>query len=180
MSRLSGGTLHRWSQFASERPKIIDKGRSLMYEYGPGLAYLATADTDGGPRLHPIVVSQIGDGLYAFIVPGPKASDLRRNPKYALHTYRPEEVDDEFALRGEVRFAEDGDERAALADSVLFDPQPDWPLVEFLISSAMTATYKHRGDRPPTYDNWSTGRCASSPIRPTALDWHIRDRTERV
>lgn len=59
----------------------------MFYEHGLGLGFLATTRPDGGPRVHPICPVLAGN-LYAFIVPGPKLADLRRDPRYryALHS----------------------------------------------------------------------------------------------
>jgi hypothetical protein len=65
-----------------------------------GLGFLATVREDGGPRLHPVCPVIAVEGLYMFVVPSPKRADLRRDGRYALHSYPPEEVDDEFFVTG--------------------------------------------------------------------------------
>jgi hypothetical protein len=44
-------------------------GRSLLFQYGPGLGYLGTVRADGGPRVHPVGPFLSGDDLVVFIVP---------------------------------------------------------------------------------------------------------------
>jgi hypothetical protein len=44
----------RWADLENEAPAIAEKGHALLYQYGIGLAFLATIRGDGGPRLHPI------------------------------------------------------------------------------------------------------------------------------
>jgi hypothetical protein len=144
----------RWGDFAREASELAEKGRRLLYQYGPGLAFLATVDRDCGPRLHPIVVVQEREGLYTFLVPSPKRRDLERNPRYALHAFPPEQVDDEFALRGEVRRVDDPALRAVIAGTVEFDVTDDQQLYEFLIDSALLAEYERRGQWPPAYSTW--------------------------
>ena len=61
-----------WKEFATVRPDLDTMGRSLIYEQDVGLGFLATTRPDGGPRLHPICPIVTDDGLYGFIVPGPR------------------------------------------------------------------------------------------------------------
>jgi hypothetical protein len=92
-----------WGAFAAARPDLATKGRSLLYEAGRiGLGFLATTREDGGPRVHPICPLLTDDGLYAFIVPGPKREDLHRDGRYALHseTFPPPHHDDAFYVTG--------------------------------------------------------------------------------
>ena len=89
-----------WAELAASAPELATEGRRLFYQFGVGLGFLATVRRDGGPRLHPICPVVTESGLYAFIVPSPKCQDLRRDGRYALHTYPPVEVDDEFCVDG--------------------------------------------------------------------------------
>jgi hypothetical protein len=43
-----------WAEFAHARPDLGDADRRLLYQFGVGLAFLATVRADGGPRLHPM------------------------------------------------------------------------------------------------------------------------------
>src|SRR3984957_7587838 len=93
-----------WNEFETDAPDIAAAGKKLLYQFGVGLAFLATLSKDGGPRLHPISPT-VGDGhLYALIGPTPKRLDLRRDGRYALHTFPPVEVDDEFLVMGPATF----------------------------------------------------------------------------
>ena len=68
-----------WREFEQSAPEIADGGRKMLYQFGPGLAFLATVRKDGAPRLHPICPTIVGGALYAFILhKSPKCSDLRR------------------------------------------------------------------------------------------------------
>src|SRR5436190_17929180 len=42
-----------WSEFAAAQPPLAAAIRALVHQYGPGLGYLATVRSDGGPRVHP-------------------------------------------------------------------------------------------------------------------------------
>jgi hypothetical protein len=61
-----------WKEFATLRPDLATMGRSLIYEQDVGLGFLATTRPDGGPPLYPICPIVTDDGLYGFIVPGPR------------------------------------------------------------------------------------------------------------
>ena len=76
-----------WAEFETGQPGLAAAGRTLFYQFGVGLAFLATVRRDGGPRVHPMCPIIDGGGLFAFIVPGPKQADLRRDGRYALHSF---------------------------------------------------------------------------------------------
>ena len=43
-----------WMEFENDAPDIAAAGRQMLYQFGVGLALLATLRKDGAPRLHPI------------------------------------------------------------------------------------------------------------------------------
>src|SRR5215211_4082394 len=89
-----------WAEFEAAMPEMAGAGRALLFQHGPGLAYLATVRKDGGPRIHP-VCPVIADGdLYAFIGRSPKLYDLLRDGRYALHTFPCEDRDHELFITG--------------------------------------------------------------------------------
>src|SRR2546428_14025687 len=77
-----------WGDFRRLRPDLAEAGRRLLYQFGVGLGFLGTVRGDGGPRIHPICPLLTDDGLYAFLAPSLKRDDLRRDPRYALHSFR--------------------------------------------------------------------------------------------
>ena len=89
-----------WMEFENDAPDIAAAGRTMLYQFGVGLAFLATLRKDGAPRLHPICPTIVDGHLYALIGPTPKRADLRRDGRYALHTFPPVDVDDEFLAHG--------------------------------------------------------------------------------
>src|SRR5439155_5471266 len=89
-----------WSEFEAEAPELAESGKQLFTQFGVGLGFLATIRPDGAPRLHPMCPVFAEGGVFAFIVPGPKLLDLRRDARYAMHAFPPEEVDDEFCISG--------------------------------------------------------------------------------
>ncbi len=149
-----------WDEFATAAPDLAVAGARLLTQFGPGLAFLSTVRPDGGPRLHPICpVIHDGD-LWAFVITAsPKCADLRRDGRFALHSFPPEEVDDEFAVRGTAHEAADvrpGDptwtaiQRATSAAV----GRPDETPFRLGIDAVMLATYEARGVFPPAYSVW--------------------------
>src|SRR5579871_2026466 len=95
--------MKRWCEFASLRPDLAEPGRASLYLVGVGLAYMATTRRDGGPRVHPMCPLMTDDGLFAFIIPSPKQGDLRRDGRYALHSFPREDNEDAFSCTGMAR-----------------------------------------------------------------------------
>jgi hypothetical protein len=146
----------RWSEFAAAKPALAEAGRALLYQYGPGLGYLATVRPDGGPRLHPVCPFISGEDLVVFIVEGsPKCRDLMRDGRVAIHTYAAENVDDEFYLTGVAHLVTSPTERAAAIEAYHVDQVPDdHSLFRIDLRSALHAKYRFRGDWPPEYQKW--------------------------
>src|SRR3954471_5558634 len=109
-----------WADLQAQRPDLVERATALLYQFGVGLAFLGTVRPDGGPRLHPMCPILHDAGLYALLIPSPKARDLRRDPRYALHAFPPEDNEDAIYLTGEV-IARDGDTalRRAIDDQFL-------------------------------------------------------------
>ena len=143
-----------WGEFQAAEPELAEKGRGLFYTYGVGLAFLATVRTDGGPRLHPVVMLIADGGLFAFLVPSPKRDDLARDPRYAMHAMPPENTDDEFYVTGRARLIGDRGRRQTIVDAYPNKVLDEWLLFEFEIDRVLHAAYTHRGDWPPTYTRW--------------------------
>ena len=61
--------------------------------------------------MHPVCPVIGADGLHILVVPGPKQADLRRDPRYGLHseTCPPPRHDDGFYLTGRAREVTDVD-----------------------------------------------------------------------
>jgi hypothetical protein len=94
-----------WTEFERHQPALADAGRRQFYQFGIGLAQLATIRPDGGPRVHPVCPVVGPAGLHLVIKAGPKQQDLRRDGRYALHseTCPPPRHDDGFAIIGRAR-----------------------------------------------------------------------------
>ena len=94
-----------WTEFERNQPVLAGAGRWQYYQFGIGLAFLATVRRDGGPRVHPVCPVISPAGLHVLIKAGPKQQDLRRDGRYALHseTCPPPRHDDGFAIAGRAR-----------------------------------------------------------------------------
>jgi len=143
-----------WGEFATAAPDIAAKGQALLYRTGHGEALLVTVRGDDPPRVHPISLSVVNDGLYAFILPSPKLRDLEQDGRYALHAHFDPQVPHEFLLRGRVRPV-DAVTRAALAADW------DWSVgdasaFEFLVEDALVGERASADDWPPSYTTWTS------------------------
>ncbi|GAB1643781.1 pyridoxamine 5'-phosphate oxidase [Krasilnikovia sp. MM14-A1259] len=139
-----------WSQFAASEPRLAAAVRALLLQYGPGMGYLATVRPDGGPRLHPVSPVITDEGLYCFVVDSPKRRDLERDGRYALHSYPPEDSDDEAYLTGVAVPVLDPLVIDRLAVAQHASPLVEWRLFELLIEVAMVRRHGPVGAVPPT------------------------------
>lgn len=151
-----------WSDFVAADPALAAGVRALLQQYGPGMAYLATVRADGAPRVHPVSPVITDEGLYCFIVNSPKRRDLDRDGRYALHSYPPEENDDEAYLAGRAIPVRDQRVITDLADSLRASLAVDWRLYELLIE---TATLRHHGPVG------ALPLSATPAVRPRARTW---------
>jgi len=145
-----------WAEFSHQAPDLAEKGRALLYRSGAGEALLATVREDDPPRVNPIAVAVIGRGLYAFILPSPKLTDLEADGRYALHAYPDAEEPNEFVVRGHVRRVDEAT-RATLAPGWAWQVG-DAPAFEFLIDEALLAERASRDEWPPKYSVWAVAR----------------------
>lgn len=107
--------MHTWGEFTREAPELAARGERLINQFGIGLGFLGTVRKDGGPRLHPVCPITTTGGLYVFVVASsPKYRDLRRDRRFALHSFPPEpppagvtDGDEEFYVTGEATHAND-------------------------------------------------------------------------
>jgi len=149
-----------WSEFATAQPRLASAIRALVHQYGPGLGYLATVRADGGPRLHPVSPVITHNGLYCFILDSPKRRDLDRDGRYALHSFPPEESNDEAYVSGRAHRVTDRDTVAELAGAMRAEPDVNWRLYEFTVDVAMVAHHP-RGTTGPvgaSYEVWREGQ----------------------
>ena len=138
-----------WAQFAAAASEQSEFGRRRLE--GP-IAYLATVRRDGSPRVHPVTPFVAGERLIVYMEPtSPKASDLRREPRFALHCG----VEDnsggqgEFLITGRAAEITDPSIREEVferARRLGYNPRERYVVFELRIEEAMSTTYE--GDSP--------------------------------
>ena len=151
-----------WTEFETSQPGLAAAGRALFYQFGVGLAFLATVRRDGGPRVHPMCPLIHDGGLFAFIVPGPKQADLRRDGRYALHSFPGEDNEDAFYCTGRAAAEDDPAIRQVLADVFVTErasagvpvPAPDHQLFLFGIETCLLTRTTGHGDFAPQHTTW--------------------------
>ena len=119
-----------WTEFERRQPALADAGRRQFYNFGIGLAFLATIRRDGGPRVHPVCPVIGPAGMHLLIKAGPKQADLRRDGRYALHseTCPPPRHDDGFAVIGRAREVTDTETAGTVRRQVLAERDGKvWP-----------------------------------------------------
>jgi hypothetical protein len=130
-----------WKEFAAEQPELADAGAARL----PGkVSYLATVDSSGNPRVHP-VNPILGDGrLFVFTEPtSPKATSLRQNGRYALHS----SVADthggggEFMVRGRARAIDGAAARELAVRAANYVPLDRYVLFELDVEFAVYTNY---------------------------------------
>jgi hypothetical protein len=153
-----------WKQFAQARPDLAALGAAFLFEFGVGLGFVGSVRPDGGPRVHPICPLLTEQGLYAFIVPGPKLADLRRDARYALHseTFPPPRQDDAFYVTGRITELDDPELRRELTGQFLAERELEapWPgfddqaLIEFGIERCLITLTTGRDGLPTGHTIW--------------------------
>jgi hypothetical protein len=131
-----------WRDLERADPELAAAGASRLQ--ASGVAYLATVDPEGAPRVHP-VTPIVGEGrLFVFMEPtSPKGADLKRGSRFALHS----PVADmsggggEFVVRGIGRFIDDPVDRAVAERLSPYATADRYVLFELLVESAMRTDY---------------------------------------
>jgi hypothetical protein len=148
-----------WSQFRKVSSDLAQKGEEQLFQYGVGLAFLATVREDGAPRLHPVCPVLSGGHLYVLILPdSPKRMDLERDGRYALQAFPQAKPDsDEFYLAGRVRRIRDSDLISKLLADAEHHASPDEILFELEIGRAMHTEWHGFGtpDYHSIHTKWS-------------------------
>jgi hypothetical protein len=148
--------MHSWADFAAEAPHLEAFGRRRLERR---IAYLATIRADGSPRVHP-VSPFIGDGCLAvYMEPtSPKAADLRRDGRYALHcgVEDNEGGEGEFYVTGRAEEITDGRRRIGAvgwAEAAGYDPVDRHVFFKFKLGYVLATTYEER----PKRERWRAG-----------------------
>jgi dipeptidyl aminopeptidase/acylaminoacyl peptidase len=141
-----------WREFAEREPKLADKAVELLARSGKDEVLLATVRADEPPRIHPVTVQVRDGGLFIFLHPSSKLTDLETDGRYALHTYMFPDRPDEFAARGRARPV-DGERRNELAASWPWTVRDDVCAFELLVDEALLGE-RARDEWPPRYSTW--------------------------
>ena len=145
----------RWATFRAAAPDLAETAAALLYRSGEGAGLLATVPGSGPPRIHPINVGIVGDGLYAFLLDSSKRRDLDLDGRYALHAHQDPHAPDEFMVRGRAIRVDDPAIRAAVAQGWFFGVDETYHLYELLLSAAMVGSRATPDDWPPRYRVWT-------------------------
>jgi hypothetical protein len=92
-----------WQNLVDGNPELAAYGAK---RFEGRVGYLATVDEKGSPRAHPVSPRVIQNRLLIFMYPtSPKAHDLQRDGRYALHcaVEDREGGEGEFYVRGKAR-----------------------------------------------------------------------------
>lgn len=141
----------RWAEFAAADPELAAQAAERLHG---GVAYLATVRADGSPRVHP-VTPIVGSGrLFVFMEPtSPKGRDLRREPRYALHSAVADSsgTGGELHLRGMAQAIDDPALRALATAAASYEPADRYVLFELSVAGAMLTVY---ADGRPVRRRW--------------------------
>jgi hypothetical protein len=152
-----------WAELAAARPDLAEPGARLLYQHGVGLGFLATTRADGRPRVHPMCPILTSESVFAFIVPSPKQQDLRRDGRYAMHSFPCPENEDAFYFTGTARLVEDNAVREALGSQFVEErsqfpvapPTDQDALFEFAVESCLLTRTIGHGDPSPHHTVWT-------------------------
>lgn len=151
-----------WAEFAKVEPEMAEVGLARLREFAAAIAYLATAQADGSPQVHPVCPVIGGGQLYVSIGHrSPKLDDLRRDGRYMLHCL-PGKNDEEFSVRGRATEANDAATRAqvvAAASETGLNIKDEEIIFRFDIERADTAYWENVGqpNTRPIRRKWVSG-----------------------
>lgn len=141
-----------WQELREHEPELAVFGER---RFRSRVAFLATVDADGSPRVHPVTPIVAPQGLMVFMEPtSPKGHDLRRGSRYALHC----SVEDdeggggEFRVRGTAREITDTAVRDQVAERAPYTPSAEYVLFELLVDDAFSTVYEPAG--APVRHTW--------------------------
>jgi len=167
-----------WTDFNRQQPALADAGRRQFYQFGIGLAFLATVRADGAPRVHPVCPVIGTAGLHLLIVAGPKRQDLRRDGRYALHseTCPPPRQDDGFVVAGRATEVTDAALRQVVRAQVLTERDGKvWPsfdedvIFELGIERALLMLTQADGQFPAGPTIWQARDNPGEPAGPSGI-----------
>jgi hypothetical protein len=134
-----------WKEFAAAEPDLAAIGRSLLFQFKVGLAFLATVRRDGAPRLHPVCPVLSDDRLFVLITPlSPKRRDLLGDGRYALQSFpQPKAGSDEFFIAGTAVLVDDSTARANILRNAAHMADVSETAFELWIDRVMHTRWEH-------------------------------------
>jgi len=150
-----------WKEFSASSPSLAEIGEGLLFQYGVGLAFIATVRKDGSPRLHPVCPVLSKKRLFVLVMPNsPKKLDLLHDGRYALQSFPQDRPDsDEFYLSGKAEVIEDPEIFGSVFTDAKHHASKDEILFELNIDRAMHTKWEGFGtsDLRPVRTIWSRG-----------------------
>ena len=156
MTANESGTGAAWRDFAAEAPELATRGARHL-DRAQGAALLATVRGDAPPRLHPVTVGIVVDGLFVFVLDSAKRRDLAEDGRFALHAHQDQTASDEFSIRGRAQLVPAGDVRDRVAGGWFFEVDDTYWLFELRLESAILGE-RGADEWPPRYTRWSGSR----------------------
>ena len=144
-----------WGEFAAAAPELAAFGEARFRE--AEVAYVATVRKDGSPRVHPTTPILWGGRLFLFMEPtSPKGRDLRREPRYAMHSLVTDQDGSpgEFHIKGRGQPVDDPAVRARVAEAAPYEPAERYVLFEFSVEEAASTRY---AGKEPVRRRWRAG-----------------------
>jgi len=141
-----------WAEFSKAAPDLAAFGERRFCE--AEVAYIATVRADGSPRVHPVTPVLCDGRLYLFMEPtSPKGHDLRREPRYAMHSLVTDQHGNpgEFHIKGRGQLVQDATVLARVAEAAPYEPEERWILFEFSVEEAASTEYDAK---EPTRRRW--------------------------
>lgn len=145
-----------WKEFAEINPVLAEAGSHQLFQYGVGLAFLATVRKDGSPRLHPVCPVLSDAHLYILVLPhSPKRWDLERDGRYSLQAFPQARPDsDEFFLSGVAQLVKEPAQKSAVLADAKHPVSVDEIAFELWIDRAMQTSWE--GFATPDYHSKHT------------------------
>jgi hypothetical protein len=142
-----------WADFESAAPELAAFGAGRLRQ---PVAFLGTVRPDGSPRVHAISPIIGGGRLFVFMEPtSPKGHDLRRDPRYTLHSLVQDQAGTggEILIRGRATPIDDADTRRIAADAANYAPADRYVLFELSIDGALSTVYENGRPRRHRWGN---------------------------
>ena len=118
------------------------------------ICYLATIQSSGAPRVHPVTPIIGGEHLYVFMEPNsPKRRDLNADQRYALHSSVRTNAGDggEFLVHGTALETDDAEERRTVNEASNFQIEDRYVLFRLDVDRVLFTEYEDSG---PQRERW--------------------------